>query len=195
MTTLQRDDKNQHGLATVPGRPASYGLIAEFDNVDAVVAAAHEARRAGYTRLDVHSPFPIHGLDRVLQTPPTLLPWLVLLGGLAGLFGALGLTLGTMVEHYPFMISGKPFASLPAFIPIIFECTILLAGIAATVAMLVMNKLPMLYHPLLKSERFRRVTTDKFFLVIEARDRRFDPQQTRAFLEEQKPAAVELVEE
>ena len=194
MTTVQ----SQHAAANAGAAEQAatlHGAIAEFDSVDDVLAAAHAARDAGYTRLDVHSPFPIHGVEKAIGAPPTILPWLVLGGGLAGLFGALGLTIGTMAFDYPYMISGKPFNSLPAFIPIVFECTILLAGVTATFAMLMLNKLPMLYNPLLKSERFRRVTTDRFFLLIEARDRKFERDQTRQWLEQQKPLAVEIIEE
>jgi hypothetical protein len=189
-------EQSQHAAESIPEAPAEpYALVAEFDDVDAVVAAAGAAREAGYQRFDVHSPFPIHGIDKVVGNRPTILPWLVLGGGLTGLLSGLGLTIGTMAYHYPFMISGKPFNSLPAFIPIVFELTILLGGITAAVFMLLLNKLPMLYNPLLKSERFRRASNDRFFLVIEARDRRFDREQTRQFLQQQSPLAVELIEE
>jgi hypothetical protein len=192
MTTVE----HHHDTPTTAAEAAApHALIAEFDNVDSVIAAARQAREAGYTRMDVHSPFPIHGIDKVLKTPPTILPWIVLGGGLFGLFGALALTIGTMAYDYPYMISGKPFISLPAFIPIIFECTILVAGITATVFMLLLNKLPLLSNPLLQSERFRRATNDRFFLVIEAKDRRFDKDQTHQFLTRQQPLAVELVNE
>jgi hypothetical protein len=193
MTTLQQQQAASDSSGDAPARP--YALIAEFDNVDAVMAAARAARGAGYNRIDVHSPFPIHGIDKVIGIRPTILPWIVLLAGLSGLFGALVLTNFTMGFHYPYMISGKPFLSQPAFIPIIFECTILLAGITATVFMLLLNKLPMLYNPLLQSERFRRFSSDRLFLLIEASDRRFDKDQTRRFLEQQAPLAVELIEE
>jgi hypothetical protein len=193
MTTLEHQQAATETTGDAASKP--HALIAEFDNVDAVLAAARRAREAGYNRVDVHSPFPIHGIDRVLGTPPTILPWLVLLGGLSGLFGALALTNYTMAYFYPFMISGKPFLSQPAFVPIIFECTILLAGITATVFMLLLNKLPLLANPLLKSERFRRFSSDRMFLVIEAKDRRFDVDQTRRFLEDQQPVAVELIHE
>jgi len=193
MTTVESKTATQQSADEAAAE--AHALIAEFDNVDDVVDAARAAREAGYHRVDVHSPFPIHGIDKVLGTPPTILPWIVLLGGLSGLFGAALLTNFTMAYHYPYMISGKPFMSQPAFIPIIFECTILLAGITATVFMLLLNKLPMLYNPLLKSERFRRASNDRFFLTIEAKDRRFRKDQTRQFLEQQNPLAVELVNE
>jgi len=192
MTTVEHEQPAAHEAAE---HAQPHALIAEFDDVDSVVAAAKAARDAGYTRMDVHSPFPIHGIDKVLKTPPTILPWIVLLGGLSGLFGAIALTNYAMAFSYPYMISGKPFLSQPAFIPIIFECTILVAGITATVFMLLLNKLPLLSNPLLQSERFRRASNDRFFLVIEAKDRRFDKDQTHQFLTQQKPLAVELVNE
>ena len=136
--------------------------------------AAHGVRNAGFTRWDVHSPFPIHGIDAAMGIKPTVLPWLVLGGGLSGLIGGLLLQWYVNAYDYQFMISGKPFWSLPANIPVIFECTVLLSALTAVFGMLALNQLPMHYNPLLKSERFRRVTNDRFFIVIDASDPKFD---------------------
>jgi len=192
MTTLEHPPTRAKTSAEAAAEP--FGLLAEFATVDGVIAAAEAARAAGYRHFDVHSPFPIHGIDEVMGHRPTILPWVTLLAGVGGLVAGLGLTLGTMAYHYPYMISGKPFDSLPAFIPIVFELTILISGVTTGVFMLLLNKLPMLYNPLFKSERFSRATNDRFFLEIESRDRRFDKDQTRRFLEGQSALAVELVE-
>src|SRR5690242_14437331 len=109
-------------------RPVLAGYLAEFDEVGEVIAAAEKVRDAGYRRWDVHSPFPIHGIDEAMNIRPTILPWLVLAGGLAGLGGGLLMQWWMMAHDYQYMISGKPFFSLPAFIPVIFECTILCAA-------------------------------------------------------------------
>ena len=185
-----------------------YALLAEFEHVDDVMTAARAVRDAGYRRFDVHSPFPIHGIDDAIGIRPTILPWIVLVCGLTGLFGGLGLAIHTMgyglipqallpthLEGYGFLISGKPMNSLPAWIPVVFECTILLASFGAVFGMFLLNKLPMLYDPLFKNDRFRRASADRFFVVVQARDRQFDLQRTRDLLENQGANAVEIVEE
>ena len=169
------------------------GVIAEFDNVDGVVAAAKRVHADGFRYFDVHSPFPIHGLDLDMGVKPTILPWLVFVAGVMGAAGGLALTVWTMSIDYPFLISGKPLNSIPAWIPVVFECTILLAAFAATFGMFVLNKMPMLYNPLLKVERFRRATDDRFFVVVDARDSRFDEQRVSQMLEQMGASAVETV--
>ena len=182
--------------------PELVGVLAEYHDVDGVMEAARQVRAAGYTRWDVHTPFPIHGIDEVIGIRPTVLPWIVLGGGLTGLAGGTFLTVWTMatdfhwfgyVQGYQFYASGKPFLSLPAFIPPIFELTILLSAFAAVFGMLLLNALPMFYNPLLKSARFRRATDDRFFVVIDATDPKFDEQATEALLQSTHPAAVETV--
>lgn len=171
------------------------GYLAEFDNVDAVIAAAEKVRDSGFRLWDVHSPFPIHGIDDAMGIRPTILPWLVLGGGLAGLIAGLVLQVWTMGIDYPYLISGKPLISMPAFIPVIFETTIAGAAFTAVFGMLLLNKLPLHYNPLLKSDRFRRVTNDRFFIVIDATDPAFDEVKTREFLNTLNPIAVESYED
>src|SRR3954454_2244828 len=103
--------------------PELVGLLAEYDDIDAILNAARTVRRAGFLRWDVHSPFPIHGIDYAMGIKPTILPWLVLGAGLFGLVGGILLQWFTNAFDYPFLISGKPIWSLPANIPVIFECT------------------------------------------------------------------------
>jgi len=170
-------------------------LLAEFETVDDVVAAAGAVRKAGYLRWDVHTPFPIHGIDDVMAIRPTRLPWLVLAGGLFGLVGGMWLQWFCNAHDYPIPISGKPFWSLPANIPIIFECTVLCAAVTAVFGMFALNRLPMLYNPLFKSDRFRRVTNDRFFIVVDAGDKEFDELRTIELLKEFGAVAVEKVED
>ncbi len=178
------------------------GVMAEYDNVDDVYAAAEKVRDAGYSRWDVHSPFPIHGIERAMAIRPTLVPWICLIGGLTGMSIGLGLTIWTMgpsipeagvFSGYPYFESGKPLLSLPQFIPPIFELTILLAAFSAGLGMLVLNALPMLYNPLFKSARFRRVTDDRFFVVIDATDPVFDEEVTTELLKGTRPLSLEFV--
>jgi len=176
-------------------RPVLAGYLAEFDEVGEVIAAAEKVRDAGYRRWDVHSPFPIHGIDEAMNIRPTILPWLVLAGGLFGLGGGLLMQWWMMAHDYQYMISGKPFFSLPAFIPIIFECTILCAAFTAVFGMLLLNKLPTHYNPILKSERFRRATNDRFFISIDATDPKFDETRTMELLKSLEPIGIERYED
>ncbi|HEY8748638.1 MAG TPA: DUF3341 domain-containing protein [Tepidisphaeraceae bacterium] len=195
MSTLIEDDADQVATVVEPETVELVGLLAEFDTVDSVVDAAGAVRKAGFTRWDVHSPFPIHGIDPVMGIRPTVLPWLVLGGGLFGLFGGMWLQWYTNAYDYPVLISGKPAWSLPANIPVIFECTVLIASITAVFGMLALNRLPTLYNPLFKSERFRRVTDDRFFIVVDASDAKFDEQRTGDLLKQAGAIVVERVED
>lgn len=175
--------------------PVLAGYLAEFENVNSVVSAAEAVRDAGYYRWDVHSPFPIHGIDEAIGIRPTFLPWLVLGGGLFGLAAGLWMQWFTNSYDYKLIVSGKPFFSLPAFIPVIFAMVVLCAALTAIFGMLLLNRLPMLYNPLLKSERFRRVTADRFFVVIEASDPQFDETRTAELLRSLGAVAVERFED
>ena len=196
------NDQAVADVAVEDGGEVLAGVMAEYDNVDDVYAAAERVRDAGYRRWDVHSPFPIHGIERAMDIRPTILPWICLGGGLAGLTGGLFLTLWTMagsfnwaggLSGYTYLISGKPFLAIPQFVPIIFETTILIASFSAGLGMLALNALPLLYNPLFKSERFRRVTDDRFFVVIDATDPEFDERATADLLRGTKPLSLEYV--
>jgi hypothetical protein len=201
MTTLA-NDLQVPDIAVEDDTPVLAGVMAEYEDVDAVYAAAEKVRDAGYTRWDVHSPFPIHGIEKAMNLRPTILPWICLGGGLAGLLGGLALCIWTMstsfdfaggLQGYTYLISGKPMWSIPQFIPVVFETTILLAAFSAGLGMLALNALPMLYNPLLKSDRFRRATDDRFFVVIDASDPRFHADETSDLLRGTSPTVVERV--
>ncbi|MBI5869275.1 MAG: DUF3341 domain-containing protein [candidate division Zixibacteria bacterium] len=170
-----------------------FGLLAEFQTVPQLMAAAEKVRDAGYTHWDSHTPFPVHGLSDAMGLKPTRLPYVVLAGGLTG--GTVGLAMQWWMNaiDYPLIISGKPLFSIPANIPVMFELTVLCAAIGAFLGMLVMNGLPALYHPLLTNDRFRRATADRFFISIEADDPKFDAERTAGFLRSLGSSAVEEV--
>ncbi|MBN2475745.1 MAG: DUF3341 domain-containing protein [Pirellulales bacterium] len=168
------------------------GLLAEFDGPQALKAAASGVREAGYTRFEAYSPFPVHGIDAAMGRRRTLLPWLVLGGGIAGGLGALLLQWWTNAVDYPYLISGKPWFSLPANIPVVFEAIILLSALAAFGGGLALSGLPELFHPLLSCARFRRATTDGFFLGIDASDPQFDESRTAALLRSLGAGETEL---
>ena len=160
-----------------------YGLMAEFETPNALVAATERAHREGYRRMDAYSPFPIEELHEALGAHHTKLPLIVLIGGLIGCIGGYSLQYWVSTMAYPINVGGKPLHSWPAFIPITFECTILVAALSAVLGMLALNGLPMPYHPVFNVSRFALASRNRFFLCIESRDRKFDPEGTRTFLE------------
>jgi len=172
---------------------ATYGLLAEFDNPTSLVAATASAHHAGYRIMDGYSPFPIEELHEALGSHHTRLPLVVLLGGLAGCVGGYGLQYWASAIAYPLNVAGKPLHSWPAFIPVTFECTILGAALAAVLGMLALNGLPMPYHPVFNVARFALASRNRFFLCIEARDPKFDLEETRRFLETLNPREVTTV--
>jgi hypothetical protein len=171
-------------------RTGLYGVIAEFTSPVDLVHAAEAARDAGYTEMDAFSPFPIHGLHEAVGMHSTGMSALVLGGGILGGIGGFFMCWYANVISYPLNIGGKPYNSWPAWIPITFECTILLAAFAAVFGMLALNGLPMPYHPVFNVRRFDQASRDKFFLVIQARDPKFDFDGVWKFLETLHPREV-----
>ena len=165
-----------------PGAPALYGIMAEFDNPSDLVAAARRTYGAGYRRINGYSPYPIEELDEAIGFKRTTLPLIVLVGGILGGLGGFFMQYWIAVIDYPLNVGGKPFNSWPAFIPITFECTVLVAAFAAVLGMLVLNKLPQPYHPVFNAPNFALATRDKFFLVIEANDPKFTHDEAAQFM-------------
>jgi hypothetical protein len=182
--------------ANAPARiPKVYGLGAEFPTAAALFAAAEKVRDLGFRRWDVHSPFPIHGMDKAMGLGKSWLSGVVLVGGITGLLTATALTMYPALLEYRTVVHGKPTTvfTVPAFFPIMFELTILLSAFAAIGALMVMTGLPRWNHPVFNWQRFNRMTDDGFFLVIEARDQKFSEAKTRQLLEELGGQHVTLI--
>jgi mono/diheme cytochrome c family protein len=171
------------------------GYTAEFSSVDTLLAACRRVRDAGYTKTDAYTPFPVHGIDDALGIKPTVLPFIALGGGLTGTTIALAMQIWMNGIDYPYIISGKPFISLPAFIPVSFELTILLASFGAFFGMLVLNKLPRFSNPIFTNSRFDSATDDKFFLYIGADDARFEDAGVQKLLGDLGSSSVDAVVE
>jgi hypothetical protein len=176
------------------GRPGPYGLMAEYDTPEGVVAAATAARQAGYTRLDAYTPFPVEALDDALALKPTNLGFLVLLAGVGGAIGGFFMQWYAAHIGYPLNIGGRPLFDWPTYVVITFELTVLLAAFTAGLVMFARNGLPRLYHPVFNTPGFERATRDGFYLCIEAVDPRFDLEETRSFLDGTAPVRVQEVE-
>ncbi|MCC6166550.1 MAG: DUF3341 domain-containing protein [Caldilineaceae bacterium] len=179
--------------STHAGRPL-YGLLAEFDSADALVERAQQTYQAGYRRISAYSPFPVEGLADAIGLRPTRLPYLVLIGGIAGGLGGYALQYYAAAIDYPLNIGGRPLNSWPAFIVVTFEMTILGAALVAALGMLLRNGLPQPYHAVFNAPRFHLASQDRFFLCVEARDPNFDLAQTRQFLEGLGASEVVAVE-
>jgi mono/diheme cytochrome c family protein len=176
-----------------PGPAPVHGLLAEYDTPPQLIHAAKKIRAAGFTKWDTYSPFAVHGIDDAMGIKMTILPWFTVGAGLTGLATAILLQWWTNGYDYPWIISGKPFWSIPANVPIMFELTVLLSAVTTLVGMLLLNNLPEPSHPLDQVRRFARVTDDKFFLMIQASDPKFDSLETRALLDSTHPVAIEAV--
>lgn len=175
--------------------PPLYGLLAEYGDVLPLLEAAAKVRDAGYKQWDTYSPIPVHGMDEAIGLKRTILPWVVFGAGVSGALLALLMMWWMNAFNYVYFVSGKPPFGVPSFIPIIFEVTILLAAITAFAGMIVFNKLPQLYHAFFTSRAFSsRVTTDRFFIGIEAGDPAFDPIRTKDLLTQTGAIQVEAID-
>lgn len=170
--------------------PELYGLMAEFDDPDDLLAAARRAREAGYRRMDAYSPFPVEGLAEALDFRDTRVPEIVLAGGIIGGVGGFFMQWFATRVFYPINVGGRPLNSWPAYIPITFELTVLLAAFAALFGLLILNGLPQPYHPVFNAPGFQLASRDRFFLCIEAADPRFDRTATARFLLDLRPLHV-----
>jgi len=159
-----------------------YGVMAEFDDPNAVVAAARKVYETGYRRINAYSPYPIEELAEAIGYHKNWVAPVVFLAGLSGLVGGFALLFWTTVIDYPINVGGRPYLSLPAWIPILFECTVLLASFGALIGMLAMNRLPQPYHPVFNVPSFAGASQDRFFLCVKADDPHFSQDGTKAFL-------------
>lgn len=159
-----------------------YGLVAQFDTAEKLMAAAESTRQEGYTKTDCYSPFPIHGLSEAIGETDVRVKWIVFLAGLAGAAAGYGLQYWTSVYVYPHNAGGRPLHSWVSFIPVTFECTVLFAAFGAVLGMLGLNGLPRPYHSIFNTPEFERATQDRFFLAIEADDPLYETDKTRQFL-------------
>jgi hypothetical protein len=171
-----------------------YGLIASFDTTPGLYRAAQKVRDAGYRNWDCITPCPVHGLDKAMGMKRSLVPRISLAGGLTGFCTGMSLIFYTDSFDYPLVVGGKPFFSPMFAFPVSYELTILFTAFATIIGMFILNGLPMHYHPVLKYDQIRRGMDDTFFIVIEARDPRFNLANTRALLEQAGGTSIKELE-
>lgn len=171
-----------------------YGLLAEFPSADELNKATKAVYDAGYRKFDAYSPFPIEPVIESMHAHHNWVPFVVLTAGIIGGLTGFGMEYYGSVIHYPLNIGNRPLYSWPAWIPVIFELTVLFASFSGVIGMLIMNGLPEPYHPLFNVERFSRASQDGFFLAIEAVDPKYDHMATKKFLESLHPSEVFDVE-
>jgi len=174
---------------------AVYGIVAEFSETPKVFSAAKKVRDAGYSKWDVHTPFPIHDIESAMGIKTTKLPLMAGGAAITGVCIAIVLQWGTSLVLYPTVVQGKPFEAWQPFVPIMFELGILLTAFMCIFGMLALNGLPRYHHPLFSHERFYRVGNDRFFIAIEATDPNFDPIKTKKLLEEAGGTDITLIED
>lgn len=148
----------------------SGGLVGIWSDEHKVLEAARKVREAGFERFDTISPFPIHGMDDAMGLRRSKIPIISFIGGALGLAAGLGLQTYIFVYDWPLNIGGKPFFSLPAFIPIVFEVTVLFSALITAGTMFCMCGLPRLDPPIIDPS----LTDDKFAIYIPENDRGYD---------------------
>jgi len=174
--------------------PNDYGILAEFVDITAVYQAAQKVRDEGYANWDVYSPIPIHGMDEAMGLKRPKVSFFMGTGALLGVAGALTMQFWMNGVDYPMLNGGKPLIAWEQATPITFELGVLLSAFGCLGGMLLLNKLPMHFHPLLTKDNFLRSSDDKFFIAIEAKDPKYDAQQTQRFLEGLGGINIETVE-
>lgn len=176
--------------AEIPRHPL-YGVAASFATAQGLLEAVEAAHEAGYHQLDAYTPYPVEAIsEEVVHHEKSLVSRLVLIAGLTGAsVGFFGQWWISAVD-YPLNIGGRPLLSWPAFIPVTFELTILFAAFTAVIGMIVLNRLPEPYHPMFAVPGFERASIDRYFLVIESGDPRFDAGAVRDLLARLSPEEV-----
>ncbi len=175
-------------------RDPLYGLLAEFEQPEALVQAVQRSRERGFRRMETYTPFSIEALNEAMENPPNKIPLITLCGGIFGFCGAWVLQYYVAVFNFPINVGGRPLNSWPAFIPIMFEMTVLCAALSCFFGLWITCGLPRPHHPLFNAPQFQFASRDRFFLCIESADPLFSVGATRDFMYRLDPSSVSEVE-
>lgn len=173
--------------------PNIHGAMAQFDTPEDLIEACQRAYSEGFRRMDAYAPMPVEGLAEAIGFRKNKVAFCVLIAGICGVIGGFGLLEWITVIAYPHNVGGRPLNSWPSYIPITFECMILLSALTSMISMFAMNGLPKPYHPVFNVPAFERASIDKFFLCIESSDPKFRVEETPEFLRELGGTEVTLV--
>ena len=187
--------------------PKPFAVVAEFANSDELLRAVEKTKEAGYRDIEAYSPVPIYGLAEAMDFKDNRLWLLCFGGGLTGAIGGMllewytsaspfnwpGIPAPTGMNPYTHMVGGKPLFSLPAFVPVAYECTILLAAFGAMFGMFALNGLPKPHHPVFNAESFKRASQDRYIMTVESTDPRYDEVELEAFFRTLAPISVEAI--
>src|ERR1051325_9853452 len=179
----------------MPDAPKPYGIIAEFSTAAGIMHAAEKVRDTGFTKWDVFTPFPVHGMDKAMGMKNSKVGWFSFIGGVTGYTTGMLMIWWTNAVDYPILIGGKPMFSPFGAFPPSYELTILFGSFGAILGMLFLNRLPRFHHPLFKTRRFALATHDRLFVVIETSDPKYSENETRKLLEAAGSTHIEMVEE
>ncbi|SCY32442.1 DUF3341 domain-containing protein [Microvirga guangxiensis] len=170
-----------------------YGIMAEFENPEALMDSVRAAKRKGFTRIDAFSPFPLSDLAEEMGVRTTIIPWIALVAALVGAGIQYAAQYWMNAVDYPLNVGGRPLNAWPAFIPSTLIVAILWAGAATLLGLLLILRLPRLHHPVFEVHGFKRASEDRFFLCILSSDPLFDDDEVRHFFETLSPKAVREV--
>lgn len=174
----------------------AYGLMAVFETPADAMHAAEQVRDAGYSKWDVHTPYPVHGMDAAMGLRNSPVGWFTFIGGATGYTTGMLMIWWMNAFDYKIVIGGKPMFSPFYAFPVSYELTILLASFGSLIGMFLLNRLPRLHHPLLKNRKFcQGASHDKFIVVIETADPKFNADETRKLLATAGSKHIELVED
>lgn len=172
-----------------------HGLVAVFEHPGDIMHAAEKIRDAGFKRWDVITPFPVHGMDDAMGLGRSKVPFFAFVGGCCGFFGGMGMIAFMNWIDYPLVVHGRPFFSPLSSFPVSYELTILLAALGSIIGMFLLNGLPMHYHPVLKWDKAHYASDDKFLLIIESADPKFDRKKTAELLSSLGSKEIEELED
>jgi hypothetical protein len=162
-------------------------LVGSFATEDDILGAARAAREHGLRITDAYTPYPVHGLDRAMGLRPSRLPWACFAFGLIGAAWAFGSQQWAMARSWPINVGGKPWNSLPAFVPVAFEVMVLLGGLGVVLTFLLRCRLLPGREP---APLFRGATDDSFVLVLERPDDPGDESAARQLLRDYRAVGV-----
>jgi len=171
-----------------------FGVAGLFNTPDEIIHAAKSVSDKGFTKYDVHTPYPVHGMDKAMKLKPSRLGFITLAFGLTGAAIALISMYLSMAKDYPMIIGGKPFFALPAFIPVTFELTVLFATLSTVIGMIVFFfKFPSNSHPLHDTDYMKAVSHNQYGVCIESDDPDFDEEKCKSLLNGLGACSVEII--